>query len=46
MNACFSGTNKEGSMLVAARGVAREPKKATVSGNTVVFSAAPGDKIP
>lgn len=44
MDACFTGTNKEGSMLVAARGVAREPAKATVGGNTVVFSASSGDE--
>ena len=44
MDACFSGANKEGSMLVAARGVAREPKKETLKGNTVVFSAASGDE--
>lgn len=42
MDACFSGANKEGSMLVAARGVAREAKKETLKGNTVVFSAASG----
>ena len=44
MDACFSGANKEGSMLVAARGVAREAKKETLKGNTVVFSAASGDE--
>ena len=44
MDACFSGANKEGSMLVAARGVAREPKKEILNGNTVVFSAASGDE--
>ena len=44
MDACFSGANKEGSMLVAARGVAREAKKETLNGNTVVFSAASGDE--
>ena len=44
MDACFSGANKEGSMLVAARGVAREPKKEMLKGNTVVFSAASGDE--
>ena len=44
MDACFSGANKEGSMLVAARGVAREAKKETLTGNTVVFSAASGDE--
>lgn len=44
MDACFSGANKEGSMLVAARGVAREAKKETLTGNTVVFSAASVDE--
>lgn len=44
MDACFSGANKDGSMLVAARGVAREAKKETIEGNTVVFSAASGDE--
>lgn len=44
MDACFTGANREGSMLVAARGVAREPKKADITGNTVVFSAASGDE--
>lgn len=44
MDACFTGANKEGSMLVAARGVAREPKKETVVGNAIVFSASSGDE--
>lgn len=44
MDACFTGANKEGSMLVAARGVAREPKKESIDGNTVVFSASSGDE--
>lgn len=44
MDACFTGANKEGSMLVAARGVAREPKKETIAGNAVVFSASSGDE--
>ena len=44
MDACFTGANKEGSMLVAARGVAREPKKETISGTAVVFSASSGDE--
>lgn len=43
-DACFTGANKEGSMLVAARGVAREAKKETLSGNAVVFSASSGDE--
>lgn len=44
MDACFTGANKEGSMLVAARGVAREPKKETLEGKSVVFSASSGDE--
>lgn len=44
MDACFTGANKEGSMLVAARGVAREAKKETLSGNAVVFSASSSDE--
>lgn len=44
MDACFTGANKEGSMLVAARGVAREAKKEVLEGNTVVFSASSGDE--
>lgn len=44
MDACFTGANKEGSMLVAARGVAREAKKETLHGNSVVFSASSGDE--
>lgn len=44
MDACFTGANREGSMLVAARGVAREAKKEVVTGNTLVFSAASGDE--
>lgn len=44
MDACFTGANKEGSMLVAARGVAREAKKEVLAGNTVVFSASSGDE--
>lgn len=44
MDACFTGANKEGSMLVAARGVARAPQKETLGGNTVVFSASSGDE--
>lgn len=44
MDACFTGANKEGSMLVAARGVAREAKKETIEGKAVVFSASSGDE--
>lgn len=44
MDACFTGAKKDGSMIVAARGVAREPKKETLSGNTIVFSATSADE--
>lgn len=44
MDACFTGANRDGSMLVAARGVAREPKKEIIKGNSIVFSAASGDE--
>lgn len=44
MDACFTGANKEGSMLVAARGIARAPEKETLSGKTIVFSASSGDE--
>ncbi len=44
MDACFTGANKEGSMLVAARGVAVAPKKVELSGKTIVFSATSADE--
>ena len=44
MDACFTGSDKDGSMLVAARGVARAPEKEMLSGKTVVFSASSGDE--
>lgn len=44
LDACFTGAGRDGSMLVAARGVAREAKKESVGGNTVVFSASSGDE--
>ena len=44
MDACFTGANKEGSMLVAARGVAREAKKEKLAGKAVVFSASSADE--
>ena len=44
MDACFTGANRDGSMLVGARGVAREAKKEVIEGNTIVFSAASGDE--
>lgn len=44
MDACFTGAKRDGSMIVAARGVAREPKKEVIKGNSIVFSAASGDE--
>ena len=44
LDACFSGADREGSMLVAARGIAREAKQEKLEGRTVVFSAASGDE--
>ena len=39
LDACFSGTQRDGEMIVAARGVRRAPKKAEPKGRTIVFSA-------
>lgn len=44
LDACFSGTNRDGEMLVAARGVAIKAKQNTPKGNMVVLSAAQGDE--
>lgn len=44
LDACFSGTNREGNMLASARGVAIKAKPAEPKGNMIVFSAAQGDE--
>ncbi len=44
LDACFSGTQRSGDMMVAARGVAIKAKTETPKGNMVVFSAAQGDE--
>lgn len=44
LDACFSGSKREGGMLTAARGVAIKVKVTEPSGNLVVFSAAQGDE--
>lgn len=44
LDACFSGTKREGDMMVSARGVAVKVKKATASGNMVILSASQGDE--
>ncbi|MBP3482907.1 MAG: WG repeat-containing protein [Alistipes sp.] len=43
-DACFSGARRDGSALVAARGVAIKVKSAAPHGKTIVFSAAQGDE--
>lgn len=45
MDACFSGTKREGDMLAKnGRGIAVRVKGPSVSGNMVVFSASQGDE--
>ncbi len=44
LDACFSGTNRDNTLLASARGVAITPKKNKVAGNLVVFSAASGNE--
>lgn len=44
LDACFSGTNRNGDMLASARGVAIKAKQNQPTGNLVVFSASQGDE--
>ena len=44
LDACFSGTRRDGKMLASARGVAVKAKACTPQGSMVVFSAAQGDE--
>lgn len=44
LDACFSGAERSGEMLVAARGVAIKAKAEAPKGNMVIFSAAQGDE--
>lgn len=44
IDACFSGSQKNGEMLVAARGAKRKIKEESPIGNLVVFAAAQGDQ--
>ena len=44
LDACFSGAERTGDMLVAACGVALKSKKEVPKGNLIVFSAASGDE--
>ncbi len=44
LDACFSGAQRGGDMIVAARGVRLKPKEAAPEGKTIVFSATSGDQ--
>ena len=44
LDACFSGAQRDGTMLAQAKGVAIKAKPCTPQGKTVVFSAATGDE--
>lgn len=44
LDACFSGAQRGGDMIVAARGVKLKPKEAVPEGKTIVFSATSDDQ--
>lgn len=44
LDACFSGSQRDGGMLVSARGVAIKAKTSVPQGNMIVLSAAQGDE--
>ena len=44
LDACFSGSMRDGEMMVAARGVTVKPKESQPLGNMVIFSATTGDE--
>lgn len=44
LDACFSGAQRDGDMIVAARGVKLKPKETKPDGKTIVFSATSGDE--
>lgn len=44
IDACFSGTKREGDMMASARGVAIKAKQGQPVGNMVVFSASQADE--
>ena len=44
LDACFSGSNRDGMMLSSTRGIAIKTKQDTPKGNIVAFSAAQGDQ--
>ena len=44
LDACFSGTNRDGNMLTAARGVVIKTKASSPKGNMITITAAQGDE--
>ena len=44
IDACFSGAQRGGDMIVAARGVKLKPKDIVPDGKTIIFSATSGDE--
>lgn len=44
LDACFSGAQRDGEMIMAARGVKLKPQAANPQGNTVVFCATSSDE--
>ncbi len=44
IDACFSGAQRDGEMIVAARGVKLKPKQAKPTGKTIVFTATSDDE--
>ncbi len=44
LDACFSGTKREGGMMASARGIAIKTKATAPANNMVVFSASQGDQ--
>lgn len=44
IDACFSGTRRDGGMLLATRGITIKPKTRIPSGNLLVFTATSGEE--
>lgn len=44
LDACFSGSKRDGQMMASARGIAIKVKPSAPEGNMVVFTAAQGDE--
>jgi hypothetical protein len=44
LDACFSGSRRDGGMLMSTRGITIKPKAPKLSGNIIVFSATSDDE--